>query len=107
VGLRLGGSVTPRWAETYAFPEQNGVVVSEVAAGGPADRVGMMPRDLIVRVEGKAVSDAAQIMRMIRHARVGTTVRIEFVRLLQDKWERHDVRLRTVEAPGDIGPRVT
>lgn len=109
VGLRLGGSVDPQWAEMVGFPESNGVVVSDVAPGSPAAAAGLARLDLIVRVNGKPVAEANDVVRIIREVPLGSAVRLEFIRWVEaaQRWERHEVRLRSVEAPADLGPRVT
>ena len=48
--------VTPEIAKYFALPEKTGVIITDVKAGGPADEVGLKPRDIILKVNNIEIS---------------------------------------------------
>ena len=60
--------VTPELAESFGLPAAAGVVVAGVLGGGPADRAGIEPGDIITEIAGEPVGDAddalARIVRL-------------------------------------------
>lgn len=63
------------------------LLVTETAAGGPAERAGIQVGDLIVGLEGAAVSDAREAMQTIARLRPGDRVLVG----LQRKDQRFEV----------------
>ena len=57
-----------------------GVEVVDVVAGGPADRAGVRPEDLIVAVEDTAVEDVNGLQRLLVGEVIGSEVRLSIVR---------------------------
>jgi S1-C subfamily serine protease len=57
-----------------------GVIVSEVLPGGPAERYGIRPGDVILRFGEVAVEDASQLTQLVREAHPGTAVQLEILR---------------------------
>jgi S1-C subfamily serine protease len=57
-----------------------GAMVGEVTAGGPAAQAGIAPRDLIVDVEGEAVTSLTQIVEVMRKHKPGDTLSLRIVR---------------------------
>ncbi|WP_437620755.1 S1C family serine protease [Sorangium sp. So ce1151] len=76
-------------------PDRKGAWVKTVVAGGPAERAGIAPDDVIVGFEGKAISDPNELRWMASIAGVNKTVTLRVARL-----ERvFDVRLTLGELP--------
>ncbi|KYF71877.1 serine protease [Sorangium cellulosum] len=76
-------------------PDRKGAWVKTVVAGGPADRAGIAPDDVIIGFEGKAISDPNELRWMASIAGVSKTVTLRVARL-----ERvFDVRLTLGELP--------
>jgi S1-C subfamily serine protease len=57
-----------------------GLVVINLESGGPADRAGLLLGDLIVAVNGRQVSDPADILEFLGPESVGTSVSLRIVR---------------------------
>ena len=57
-----------------------GVAVASLAPGGPAANSGLRPGDLIVAVNGKAVTSLPQIKEEIRTKAVGTAILVDVLR---------------------------
>ena len=71
-----------------------GVEVVDVVAGGPADRAGVRPEDLIVAVEDTAVEDVNGLQRLLVGEVIGSEVRLSVIR----DGEALEVRL----VPGEL-----
>ena len=50
-------SLTPQLADVYDIPLERGALVKRVDAGGPADRAGLEPGDVITAIDGRPVRD--------------------------------------------------
>ncbi|AUX47062.1 2-alkenal reductase [Sorangium cellulosum] len=76
-------------------PDRKGAWVKTVVAGGPADRAGIAPDDVILAFEGKPISDPNELRWMASIAGVNKVVTLRVARL-----ERvFDVRLTLGELP--------
>lgn len=75
----LLGEVTPELASALGV-EQDGALIHEVVADSPADRGGLKAGDVITKLEGKSVSNAAALRLMVGGTRPGTDVRFAVVR---------------------------
>ncbi|MDC0684744.1 S1C family serine protease [Sorangium atrum] len=76
-------------------PDRKGAWVKTVVAGGPADRAGIAPDDVIIGFEGKTISDPNELRWMASIAGVNKVVTLRVARL-----ERvFDVRLTLGELP--------
>jgi S1-C subfamily serine protease len=56
-----------------------GALVDTVLPGGPADRAGLTPGDIIVKIDGKRVATPSGVARVILQKKPGDTVKIEWV----------------------------
>ena len=96
---RLGRERDPRRAE--------GLLVTSVVPGGPADVAGIRTGDLIVSVDGQAPRDVASLARAVEESEVGR----EFVLGVIRGTERLEFRVPTQERSeaslevGPVGPR--
>src|SRR5512133_717260 len=70
-----GGSrrLPPRLAKEVGRAQ--GVEVVEVVDGSPASRAGLRPEDLIVEVDGVALSDVGDLQRLMESERIGRRLR--------------------------------
>jgi serine protease Do len=66
-GLTVQG-VTKDLAEQYGLEKTEGVLVTEVERGSPAERKGIRPGDVITEVNGKAVSSLKQFRQVLKEA---------------------------------------
>jgi len=53
---------------------KNGAVIVSVMPGSPAQEAGLQPGDLVTRLDGKPVADAAQLTEVARTLKPGSTV---------------------------------
>lgn len=66
----------------------NGVVVVQVSPDGPAAKSGLVPGDIIQRVDGKKIDSADQLQELIRQKKINTAMNIQILR---------DGKLQTME----------
>lgn len=59
---------------------QGGLLITEVEAGGPADRAGLMLGDVLLTVGGEAVEDMEGLMAALSGERAGQTVAVRVLR---------------------------
>ncbi|MBI1886273.1 MAG: trypsin-like peptidase domain-containing protein [Chloroflexi bacterium] len=88
--------VTPSLAQDFDLPVEAGVGIRAVEDGSPADRAGLQPDDIIVRLAGRAIRSNADLIKALTENRGGETVEVEFYR--GDRLMRAEVVLG--ESPG-------
>jgi serine protease Do len=69
----------------FGLTERRGALVGSVNSGGPADKAGIEPGDVIIEFNGKPVQRRDQLVSMVAAAKPGSSVP---VKLLRDKQER-------------------
>jgi serine protease Do len=79
IGIQLQ-ELTQDIARSIGMKDPHGVLVAAVQRGGPADRAGIRPGDVIVSLNKQAVQSAADLARMVGGTRPGTNVETEVVR---------------------------
>lgn len=93
-------AVTPEIAESMGLPRPQGVLVTSVRPGSPAERAGLRPGDLILSINGFPVDDPESVRYRVATQRLDATVPAEIIA----KGERRRVELR-LSAPPEIPPR--
>jgi serine protease Do len=96
----LGVSVQPLTADlakTFGSREDEGVLVSDVVEGSPAEKGGLRSGDIIVEFNGKKVAAPGDLQRSVGLMSPGSTAR---AKVLRDRAER-TVEVRIGEAPDD------
>ena len=76
------------WAHSMKLPKGTaGVIALQVTKGGPADRAGIQPQDVIVAVDNKPLSDESNdLVNIVGMKKPGTKVRFDFYRNGQRKF---------------------
>ncbi len=78
IGISFREGLSSAVGRVYGF--SHGVLVQEVRPGGPADKAGIKPRDIIVSIDGREVKNGDDLVADIAGRRPGTTVRLGYVR---------------------------
>lgn len=63
-----------------SLPENGGARIREIVPGGPADKAGLRPDDVIVKLDGTKVGSMDELVALIIQKDVGAKVSIEFRR---------------------------
>jgi Do/DeqQ family serine protease len=57
--------ITPEMGESFRLGATNGVLIEGVLRGGPAERAGLKPGDILVAIEGKPVKDPNAMLNLV------------------------------------------
>jgi serine protease Do len=96
----IGQNLTQDLAEAFGLETPGGVIVKKVYPGGPADRAGVRPGDVVLSVDERQVADVESFRYRIATREPGAEVRTEIWR---DRGARI-VTLRPIAAP-EVPPR--
>ncbi len=66
--------VTREVAEAIGLGKATGALVRSVEAGGPADKAGVEPGDIITRVDSRAVESSVELPRIVGNIKPGTQI---------------------------------
>ena len=69
--------VTAATAQNLGLDRPHGAAVASVESGGPADKAGIEPLDIIISVNGKAVETSEQLPAMIAEIKPGQAAQLE------------------------------
>jgi Do/DeqQ family serine protease len=72
--------LTPELAKALGVHEERGAVVTQVAPDSPAARAGLKTGDVVVKVDGKPVHNAADLRNTVGLMRIGQTVTLDILR---------------------------
>ena len=73
-------NLTPELTEYYELGEDEGVLVTQVFKGDPAEKGGIRANDIITAVDGKPVSSVRDLSSIIANTQVGKRTAITFMR---------------------------
>jgi serine protease DegQ len=93
--------VSPELVETLHLQRRDGVVVRGVLRGGPAASAGMEPGDLVVAINGNAVTDRHNVFGQIAQIEPGAPAAVRVVRAGREI----ELRLKAGERPAPAGAR--
>ena len=93
IGVELQ-PVTPAIAESFKLGTQEGAIINGVLAGGPAEKAGAKPGDVLVSIDGKPIVDPQSVLNVVTGIAPGTAATLKLKRKGQD-----------VELPVTIGRR--
>ena len=80
---RIGVSiqeVTRELADSFGLNKPNGALVSSVEKGGPADKAGIEVSDVILKFDGRLVTDSIDLPRIVAATKPGNKVSVELWR---------------------------
>ncbi|HEY4351019.1 MAG TPA: PDZ domain-containing protein, partial [Paraburkholderia sp.] len=72
--------VTPEIAESFGLEQKTGAIVAGVLKGGPADKAGIKPGDILVGVNGQDITDTTRLLNVIAQIKPGTDAKVHLVR---------------------------
>jgi len=80
IGITRVTDLNEESAAALGVGGQQGVVVMELIRRSPADRAGVLPGDVVVKVDGRDVENAGQLRNELAGAEVGTELRLTLLR---------------------------
>lgn len=72
--------ITPELAESFGLSSSEGVIIAGVLRNGPADRAGLRPGDIVLRLNDEPVRDSQSLLRLITQHKPGERLRIDGIR---------------------------
>lgn len=82
-------------AASFGLRNPQGMIIAGAIKGGPADKAGLQPGDVLLAVDGQPVLDARATMSNIAAIKPGTRLPVTIVR----NGERQDLTLEVAERP--------
>jgi len=92
-----GGDVTEDASKAYNMPV--GVFVNELVEGGPAQKAGLNPGDIIIKVDDITVTSIQQLREYVSSRRVGTDVKVTFMRYENGSYNEYTVTVTLGKNP--------
>ncbi|MBI5572538.1 MAG: DegQ family serine endoprotease [Desulfomonile tiedjei] len=72
--------LTESLAQSFGMKDTNGALVSQVVQGGPAEKAGVKPGDVIVDVNGQPVDGAQVLKNLIGQTKPGAALKLKIFR---------------------------
>jgi Do/DeqQ family serine protease len=83
IGVELG-PLTPALAESFNLGTAEGAIIKGVLNGGPADKAGAKPGDVLVAIEGKPIVDPQSVLNVVTSIAPGSAAKMKVKRKGQD-----------------------
>lgn len=93
--LGIEAQILPPDISQEAGLKNGGILVAAVLKGGPAHKAGIMPGDIIMRVDGHIVSNPQQAIQMISRLAPGSDIDVHILR----GWEQITLKANVAERP--------
>lgn len=78
IGIQFRQGLPSAVMRVYGF--KNGVLVQSVVPGGPSDKAGLKPGDIITSIDGRQVKDGDDLVNEIASRRPGSSARLGYMR---------------------------
>jgi serine protease Do len=72
--------VTPELAKSFGLKEKKGALVAQVSPGSPAEKAGIEQGDIILEFDGKKLSEANDLPRIVASSPVGKSIDLKLSR---------------------------
>jgi serine protease DegQ len=79
VGIEVQ-EISPEIAESFSLKSTDGALIAGVLRGGPADRAGIRPGDVLVAVNSKPVKDSVSLLNLIAALPPGKIAQLRLIR---------------------------
>ena len=72
--------ITPELAESFGLQKSSGTIIAGVLKGGPADKAGVKPGDILLAVADKPVTDTISMLNLVAQLTPGDKVKLTVMR---------------------------
>ena len=72
--------ITPELAESFGLKKTTGAIIAGVLKGGPADKAGIRPGDILVSIDDKLIADMADMLTHISQLKPETKTKVAILR---------------------------
>jgi serine protease DegQ len=72
--------ISPELAESFKLKEARGALIAGILRGGPADKAGMRPGDVLLEINGRKVMDTSTMLNLISVLKPGSPATLGVVR---------------------------
>ncbi len=79
LGVQIG-NVSPGYARQNNLPTSEGVIISSVVVGGPADKAKLEAGDLVTAIDGKRIRNATELSTRVGASEPGTRISMSIIR---------------------------
>ena len=86
--------ITPELAGSFGLPDTAGALIAGVIRGGPADKGGILPGDVLIAIEAQPIADPQRMLELVAALAPGAEARFQVRR-----------KGRVLEVPVKIGRR--
>lgn len=93
--IGIEAQIVPQDIRDAAGLDDSGILVAAVLNGSPAAQAGIMPGDIMTRIDGKPLYDPRATINMISQVKPGTSMEIELLR----GWKTEQVEVLVAERP--------
>lgn len=97
--------ISPEIAESFKLRSTSGALISGVVRGGPAEKAGIKPGDVLIDVEGKQVLDPGTMLNLVAALSPGKVAKIRIIRGGAASEFQLEVGRRPVTTPKQRAPR--
>ncbi len=72
--------ITPELAESFRLKDTSGALIAGILRGGPADKAGVKPGDILLEINGKKVTDTSSMLTLISALKPSSTAALTIMR---------------------------
>jgi len=72
--------MTPEIAESFGMEAKEGALIAAVVQGGPADKAGVKPGDVLTAVDGQSITDTTALLNTIAQLKPGADIKMKVIR---------------------------
>ena len=92
--------LAPEVAAEVGLPIREGVIIQTTVTGGPSDRAGIQPGDIVVRIGGHDIAMVSDLTRLLKQDfSAGQVVEVEIFRTANGACARETLDLELGERP--------
>jgi len=82
IGVELQ-QITPAMAESFKLPDLRGVMIAGVLRGGPSDKAGVKPGDILTAIDDTPIADPQGMLNLVAALQPGSSARLKVKRQAQ------------------------